>query len=131
MTEELVNVPNLPTPYYSQAKKAIAEARTTDDVKEVRNKAMTIRMYAQQAKDTQMEKDAIFIRLRAERRIGEMLREGKDDRASVGGNRWGIDIDPGDVLMQDSEPRNAVVASEVQRAQDLALKEFITDDVDH
>jgi hypothetical protein len=36
MTEELVNVPNLPTPYYSQAKKAIAEARTTDDLKEVR-----------------------------------------------------------------------------------------------
>jgi phage N-6-adenine-methyltransferase len=103
MNEELVNVTNLPTPYYNQAKKAIAEARTTDDLKEVRNKAMAIRHYAQQAKDIQMEKDAIFIRLRAERRIGEMLREGKDDRASVGGNRWGIEIDPGDVLVLDSD----------------------------
>jgi ParB family chromosome partitioning protein len=103
MTEELVNAPNLPTPIYSQAKKAIAEARTIDDVKEVRNKAIAMRAYAEQAKDTQMEKDAIFIRLRAERRIGEMLREGKDDRASVGGNRRGIEIDPGDVLMLDSD----------------------------
>jgi ParB family chromosome partitioning protein len=37
-----------------------------------------------------MESDAIFIRLRAERRLGEMLREGKDDRATAGGDR---DID--------------------------------------
>ena len=47
MPEELVNPPNLPTPYYDQAKKAIAEARTIDDVKEVRNKAMAIAKYAQ------------------------------------------------------------------------------------
>jgi hypothetical protein len=32
-----------------------------------------------------------------------MLREGKDDSATVGGNRPGIEIDPGDVLMLDSD----------------------------
>jgi ParB family chromosome partitioning protein len=70
-------------------------------------------MYAQQAKDTQMEKDAIFIRLRAERRLGEMLREGKGDRASEGGNRRGIDIEPDDVLMLDSDGSwNAVGAKD-------------------
>jgi hypothetical protein len=85
MTEVTVDTtPNLPAPYYNLAKKVVAEARTIDDVKDIRDKGMAMRVYTEQAKDSRLEKDAIFIRLRAERRMGEMLREGEDNRAPVG-----------------------------------------------
>jgi len=66
---------------YSMAKKAMSEYKTIDEVLEVRDKSMAIRMYAQQAQDRELEKEAIEARFRAERRLGEMLREGKEDRA--------------------------------------------------
>ena len=60
---------------YDAACRAVAEAKTIDDVKEIQNRAEAARAYAKQAKNRQMEIDAVEIRVRAERRLGEILIE--------------------------------------------------------
>lgn len=66
MTLELVKT--------NAARRAIAEAKSVDEVKGIRDKAEAVRMYAKQARlGIEMQNDAAEIKLRAERRAGEML----------------------------------------------------------
>jgi hypothetical protein len=46
-----------------------------DEVKDIRDKARAIEMYTRQAQNTEAERQAIEIRLRAERKCGELLAE--------------------------------------------------------
>jgi phage N-6-adenine-methyltransferase len=56
---------------------ALAAAKSTDEVKDWRDKAEAMRAYAHQSKNRQLEIDAAEIRIRAERRLGELLIEQK------------------------------------------------------
>jgi N6-adenosine-specific RNA methylase IME4 len=69
---------------YDTARRALAEAKAVDEVKEIRNAAIAMAAYAKQAKDRGMEADAAEIRLRATRRLGEMMQAQK---GSVGLNK--------------------------------------------
>lgn len=60
---------------YEAACKAVAEAKTVDEIKEIQNRAEAIRAYARQAKNRQLELDAMEIRVRAERKGGALLVE--------------------------------------------------------
>lgn len=64
---------------YDVACRALAEASTIDEVKDIRDKAEAMRIYARQAKNTELEEKAALIRVRGERKLGQMLLEAKAD----------------------------------------------------
>ena len=66
---------------YDAACRAVAEARTIDEVQQIAANAEALRAYARQARNRQLEIDAAEIRLRAERRVGELMAA---QRATVG-----------------------------------------------
>ena len=68
---------------YQNAKNAIAEYKTVDEVKTFRDKAVAIQAYAKQANDYDLERDAAIARVRAERKCGALLR----DMAKAKGNQ--------------------------------------------
>lgn len=76
---------------YDVARRAVAEAKSIDEVSEWIDKAAAVREYGRRIKDRQIEIDAIEIRTRAKKRRGELvlalkaeghLREGKPKLSS-------------------------------------------------
>lgn len=77
---------------YEAACRAIADAKAVDEVKQVADKAAAMQAYARQAKNKELEIDAAEIRMRAVRRLGEMIKVQKDTvglnkGAAAGGTR--------------------------------------------
>lgn len=77
--------------HFTQARQALQKAKSIDEVKAVRDTAERLRLYLRQTNESlEMQNDAAEIGLRAERRAGEMLKEGAesgDRRGAVGNNR--------------------------------------------
>jgi hypothetical protein len=60
---------------YDAMCQAIAEAYEVDEVKDLRDKAAALEHYSRQARNTEAERKRAEIRLRAERRAGQLLRQ--------------------------------------------------------
>jgi phage N-6-adenine-methyltransferase len=82
MSELLVfEKPELRLALYEAAKAALLAACTTDEVTSVLDRAKAMEFYAKIAGDSELSRQATEIRLRAEKRLGEMMAEQK---ATVG-----------------------------------------------
>jgi hypothetical protein len=66
---------------YDTMRVAIEEAREVDEVKAIRDKARALEVYANQALDHEAERKVAEIRIRAERKVGELLKETKKNGA--------------------------------------------------
>ncbi len=95
---------------YEAACRALAEAKAVDEVQELRSKADAMRVYAMQAKNKRLEVDAAEIRIRAERRLGELLAQQKA----------GEGLNSGAAGMSGNQHSGKVVRSSVTTAPTLA-----------
>ena len=76
---------------YDSACRALAEASGTDEVKDILDRALKLKLYAKIAENKQMEREAVAIRVRAERRLGEMMKEqGETVGKAKGGAEKGV-----------------------------------------
>jgi hypothetical protein len=76
---------------YDEACRKLAEARSVDEVKDIRDKAVAMAAYARQAKNRDLEADAVEIRLRATRKLDQLRQAQKDtvglNRGAAGGGK--------------------------------------------
>jgi len=71
--------------HYEQARRELALASSLDEVKMIRDQAEAIRQYIKQQKGSfEMQNQAAEIKLRAERRAGEMLRDSEKNTGAMG-----------------------------------------------
>jgi len=61
---------------YETARTALQHCVDIDEVKHIQGQAEALREYARRSKDTDLQAKAIVVRLRSERRLGELLQEG-------------------------------------------------------
>lgn len=81
--------------------RALANAKTVTDARKVGYSAEALRAYAKQAKNHVLEVDAAEIRIRAERRVGELIEQQK---ATVGLGRPGVKPQLGSHVEPNSRP---------------------------
>jgi hypothetical protein len=91
--------------HYDAACTALAAAVAVDEVQDIRAKAEAVRAYAKQAKNRQMEVDAAEIRIRAERRLGELMAaQGETIGKATGARGIGTSAGYDQTRTQDTPP---------------------------
>jgi len=112
------------TPKMEDMRRAIAECVRVDEAREIRDKAQALRIYFRQQKDVYNEINAVKIRIRAERRVGQLLAE-MSERGERATRADGVNRGANRHLSQaaTSAPTLSelgMTRSEAKRAMDLA-----------
>jgi hypothetical protein len=111
---------------FENAKVALAACRRVDEAKDIRDKAAGMVAYAKMANDHSLEADAVEIRMRATRRLDELI---KAQASTIGLNRGtlrrGLENNPRDDRPTlDSQGINKNLASEARMLGAMSANEF-------
>jgi hypothetical protein len=126
-TELVHSGDNQPLLIFEVAKRALATATSVAEVKDIRDKALGLAAYARQANDRQREADAEAIRLEAERRLGEVMKEQKETVGFNEGGRPKTGLSENPVLPKPTLASQGIDKNLAHRARKLAAlprKEF-------
>lgn len=117
--------------HFDAARAALQKAATIDEVKTIRNKAEALRAYARQSGEgLLMQNKCAEIRIRAERRAGEMLREMEKQHGARDGKTESHHVTP---LLSDL----GITKMQSSRWQEIALipdntfEKYITEIIQH
>ncbi len=109
---------------FDSAREALAAAVRIDEVKDVRDHAERMKLYARQAKDKTLLANASELQLRAERRLGELLEAAKD-AGEIGYGRPRSNLDDVDGEAEengsDQEPFRRVTLKEAGIDKKLSM----------
>lgn len=109
---------------YAAARNALAAAARIDEVKEIRNKAIAMEVYAYQAKDRELVALSAEMKKRARRRIGELMEEqrktGKLSKGTRGSRVKGARVDEKPTLASQGVDKNLAAAARRDAAMPLA-----------
>lgn len=107
---------------YDAACAALAKAKAVDEAKEIRNVSEAMRAYARQAKNRELEIDATEIRIRAERRIGQLMKKQQEAGLMAKGTKGqlkGKDASGGSIK---NPPEKSITLAEVGIDKSLAAR---------
>lgn len=114
---------------YDAARSALEAALRVDEVKDIHDFAAAMRAYARQAKDHEMEANAVELRERAERKLGEMLAAQKEAHGLARGGRptkpvpGAEQVSPPDITLADMGI-DRKLSSRAQRKAGIAAEAF-------
>lgn len=103
---------------YEAACRAIAECKSVDEVKSWADKAAAMQAYGRMAQDKTLEVDAAEIRIRAERRLGEMLAATKAE----GGLNPAANLKQGPVVVSNDHGKKVPTLAQVGISKDLSSR---------
>src|SRR5262245_21465670 len=114
---------------YDAVKSALAAAKKVDEIRKIRDHAVAMQAYAQQAKDHEVMDDATEIRRRAERRLGEVIEAQRQTVGLSEGGRpkkTGLSKNPVSPTLADAGiDKN--LAHRARRAAEMSVEEFEAD----
>jgi N6-adenosine-specific RNA methylase IME4 len=101
---------------YDAACRALAEARSIDEVKDIRDPAIAMATYARQAKNRDLEADAIEIRMRATRRLDQLRQAQKQTIGlNCGAAGGGKKVGPRGVLVTPRDVRPTLTSQGIDK----------------
>jgi hypothetical protein len=102
---------------YDAACRALAEAKAVDEVKEILDTAVAMRAYAKQAKNKDLEADAVEIRMRATRRLDQLRQAQKETVGLNTGTRGQLAGDgSGGLLINPPDDRPTLASQGIDKA---------------